>query len=90
MAGSYGWAATTIAVQKAYKYLSKKKAESDTKLELAKKELIQETKNYDAINTKEHSGKQLIDMVYLKRCDNLEFAGGDYGLQNQNNIRGRR
>lgn len=48
-------ATTTIAVQKAYKYLSKKKAESDIELELARKELIKGIKNYDAINAKEHS-----------------------------------
>lgn len=43
---------TTIAVQKAHKYLSDKKAKSDTELELAKKKLIQGIKDYDASNIK--------------------------------------
>lgn len=47
--------ATTIVVQEAYKYLSKKKSESDAELELAKQELIQGIKDYDATHAKEHS-----------------------------------
>lgn len=68
-------ATTIIAVQKAYKYLSKKKAESDTDLELAKRELIQGIKNYDVINAKVYSGviirkflgnkKEHIDLLLL-------------------------
>ena len=48
-------AVTTIAVQKVYKYLSDRKAKSDIELELAKQELIQGIKDYDAINAKENS-----------------------------------
>lgn len=40
--------ATTVVVQKAYKYLSK--AESNTEIELAKQKLIQGIKDYDATN----------------------------------------
>lgn len=47
-------AVTAIVVQKVYKYLSEKKAESDTALELAKQELIQGIKNYDAACTNDH------------------------------------
>lgn len=43
---------TTIAVQKAYRYLSDKKAKSDTELELAKQELIQGIKDYEASSIK--------------------------------------
>lgn len=45
---------TTIAVQKAYKYLSKKKVDSDTALELAKRELIQGIKDYDSTHAEVH------------------------------------
>lgn len=37
---------TTVVVQKAYKYLSAKKAESIKEMELAKQELIQGIKDY--------------------------------------------
>lgn len=47
-------AVTTIVVQKVYKYLSEKRAESDTALELAKRELIQGIKNYDAACANDH------------------------------------
>ena len=40
--------ATTVVVQKAYKYLSDNKTESNTEMELAKQELIQGIKDYDA------------------------------------------
>lgn len=43
---------TTIAVQKAHKYLSDKKAKSDTELELVKQELIQGIKDYDESSIK--------------------------------------
>lgn len=41
----------TIAVQKVYRYLSGKKAESAIKVELAKQELIQGIKDYDKTHT---------------------------------------
>lgn len=48
-------AATTVVVQKAYKYLSDKKAESDTEIKLAKQELIQGIKDYDATHAEANS-----------------------------------
>ena len=47
--------ATTVLVQKAYKYLSDKKAESNAEMELAKQELIQGIKDYDAAHAEVHS-----------------------------------
>ncbi len=47
--------ATTAFVQKAYKHLSDKKAESNTEMELAQQELIQGIKNYDATHTEVYS-----------------------------------
>lgn len=41
-------AVTTISFQNAYKHLSKKKAESEAALEIAKKKLVQGIKDYDA------------------------------------------
>lgn len=43
--------AMVVAVCKAYKYISEKKSESDTEMELAKQELIQGIKDYDATHT---------------------------------------
>lgn len=47
--------ATTVLVQKAYRYLSNKKAESNAEMELAKQELIQGIKDYDATHAEVHS-----------------------------------
>ncbi len=44
----------TIVAQKVYKYFSAKKAESPTEVELAKQELIQGIKDYDAAHAEEH------------------------------------
>ncbi len=68
--------ATTVVVQKAYKYLSDKKAESNTEMELAKQELIQGIKDYDATHAEVHSDimnirkitdnkKEYIDLLLL-------------------------
>lgn len=68
--------ATTVLVQKVYKYLYDKKADSNTEMELAKQELIQGIKNYDATHTKAHSAvmnirkitdnkKEYIDLLLL-------------------------
>ncbi|WP_300385781.1 hypothetical protein [Clostridium sp.] len=48
-------AATTVVFQKAYKYLSDKKAESNTEMDLAKQELIQGIKDYDETHAEVHS-----------------------------------
>lgn len=40
----------------------------------------QELEKQDGFNDTLEDGKQLLDTVYLKRYDNLETAGGAYGL----------
>lgn len=68
--------ATTVVVQKAYKYLLDKKAESNTEMELAKQKLIQGIKDYDATHIEEYSDiikirkvtdnkKEYIDLLLL-------------------------
>lgn len=68
--------ATAVAAYRTYKYLSDKKAESDTEMELAKQELIQGIKNYDATHAEVHSDimnirkitdnkKEYIDLLLL-------------------------
>ena len=53
--GVAGGAAMTIAIQKLVKYLSEKKARSDAEFEVAKHELIQGIKDYDAAHPEESS-----------------------------------
>lgn len=62
---------TTIAVQKAYKYLSKKKVDSDTALELAKQELIQGIKDYDATHAEVHFNTNIRKIAKKKRIFEL-------------------
>lgn len=53
----------TLVSQKAYKYLSDKKAESNTEIELDKQELIQGIKDYDATHAEVNSDIKNIRII---------------------------
>ena len=95
-------AATTVVVQKVYKYLSDKKAKSDTEVELAKQELIQGIKDYDAAHAEAHSDninirkitgnkKKYIDLLLLadEQEDMIDkyLERGDMFILNDNGIK---
>lgn len=65
--------ATTVVFQKAYKYLSDKKAELNTAMELAKQELIQGIKDYDATHNEVNSDIKNIRMIKDNKKEYIEL-----------------